>query len=241
MAALSQQYSDSMKMVLQPKYVALCLFGVVLALTLLNSVILFFYFYLEDYYVYGFAHLFDLDIEGNVPSLYSAAAIIFSSLLLFVHAAVSKRTNDGMYVSWLGLAAIMLFLGVDEGVAIHEKLSDLLEEYMDADGFFYYLWVIPYAIATSIIGLVYVPFLLKLPARTRALFLAAGFIFVTGAIGVEVFAAREADLHGEWTMTYCVLYSVEEFLEMIGIVVFIYALLSHHGGDNDPLSFSVEY
>jgi len=38
---------------------------------------------------------------------------------------------------------------------------------------------------------------------------------------------READLHGYDSITYCILYTVEEFLEMIGVVVLIYALLSY--------------
>ena len=36
---------------------------------------------------------------------------------------------------------------------------------------------------------------------------------------------READLHGYDSITYCILYTIEEFLEMIGIVILIYALL----------------
>jgi len=38
---------------------------------------------------------------------------------------------------------------------------------------------------------------------------------------------READLHGYDSITYCILYTIEEFLEMIGIVILIYALLSY--------------
>ncbi len=50
---------------------------------------------------------------------------------------------------------------------------------------------------------------------------------MTGVIGVEMLGAREADLHGTDTVLYCVLYTIEELLEMLGIVVFIHALLSH--------------
>ena len=232
-------YSDFMKLVLQPKNVALCFFCVVVALTVANSVVQVFYFYSEDHR--GYIDLFDVGIEESVPTLYSAVAIFVSSLLLAVHALVSKWTKDGEFGYWLALALIMLFLGVDEGVTIHETLTNRLGEYLDREGFLYFLWVIPYGIATAVLGLVFLRFLLRLPARTRTLFLTAGFIFVSGAIGVEVFGAREADLHGTDTITYTVLYSVEEFLEMTGIVVFIYALMSHRTGDRERLSFSLEY
>jgi hypothetical protein len=42
-----------------------------------------------------------------------------------------------------------------------------------------------------------------------------------------MFGAREAELHGTTTLVYSVLYSIEEMLEMPGIILFMYALLSH--------------
>jgi len=231
--------TDFRKLILQPESVALGFFWVVVALTVANCVVQIFYFSSEDHR--GYVDLFDVGIEASLPTLYSVVAIFVSSLLLAVHAMVSKRMKDGEFGYWLALAAIMLFLGVDEGVTIHEGLTNLLGEYMDREGFLYFLWVIPYGIATMVLGLVFLRFLLRLPLRTRSLFLIAGFIFVSGAIGVEVFGAREADLYGTDTITYTVLYTVEEFLEMTGIVVFIYALMSHQTADRKPLSFTLEY
>jgi hypothetical protein len=42
-----------------------------------------------------------------------------------------------------------------------------------------------------------------------------------------MFGAREADLYGTDTITYCVLYTFEELFEMLGIVLFNYALLTY--------------
>ena len=39
-------------------------------------------------------------------------------------------------------------------------------------------------------------------------------------------SAWEKDLNSS-TILYCVLYSLEEFFEMVGVAVFIYALLKH--------------
>ena len=61
-----------------------------------------------------------------------------------------------------------------------------------------------------------------------------------GALGIEMFGAREADLHGYYTVTYCVLYSLEEMLEMLGIILFIYALLSHLAQETGRLSVVLE-
>ncbi len=115
----------------------------------------------------------------------------------------------------------------------------------DARGALYFLWVVPYGVATVVIGLAYLKFVWALPKRTRLHFIMAGVIFLTGALGVEMLGAREADLYGYDTVIYCFLYSVEEMLEMLGVVLFIYALLSYlaqlQGGAGrgvDPISWN---
>ena len=61
------------------------------------------------------------------------------------------------------------------------------------------------------------------------LFIVSGAIFVFGAIGFEMLASRQFSIHGDISgdLMYAVFYTFEEFLEMLGIVVFIYTLLSY--------------
>ena len=228
-----------MQLTLHPKQVTRSLFGVVAALTVINSVVLFFYFYIPDDDVYGLVDLFDLDIEGNIPTLYSALAMLFSAALLWFIAHLPQRGRDGKRAYWFGLALVMAFLAVDEGAVIHENLSDLLEEYMVAEGFLYFLWIIPYGIASLVLAGIYLRFVWALPAATRTLFIAGGSIFLTGAIGIEMFGARAADLHGTDSISYCVLYTFEEFFEMTGIVVFIHGLLTHIAWEGEALSVTL--
>jgi len=56
-----------------------------------------------------------------------------------------------------------------------------------------------------VIGLAYLKFVWALPKRTRLHFIMAGVIFLTGALGVEMLGAREADLYGYDTVIYCFL------------------------------------
>ena len=229
-----------MEITLQPKKVALGFLWVVMALTLIHSIVLFFYFYLEDQQVFGLVRMFDFDIEGNVPTLYSAAALLFCAALLAIIAR-SNRGKNGLWRNyWLGLAVTFLFLAVDEGVGIHEHLSDMFEKFMEAEGLLYFLWVVPYGVATAILGLIYLRFVLYLPRLTGALFVTAGAIFLTGAVGIEMLSAREVDQHSVYTLTYCLLYTFEELFEMLGIVLFIYALLSYIVQESGRLSVIVE-
>jgi hypothetical protein len=222
---------------LQPRTMALRFFAVVAALTTANGIGLFFYHYLGGYGELG--EYFDLALEGNIPTLYSAVAILLSAVLLWVHGLESRRANDGQHRYWFALAAIMAFLGVDEAVVIHEQFSTLLERFLEPGGLFYFLWVIPYGIGTVLLGLVFLRFLLRLPRRTARLFVVAGAIFVLGAIAVEMVSARAAELHGTASLRYSLLYTLEEFLEMTGIVVFIYALLDHGARGDEPWTIRI--
>ena len=230
-----------MEITLQPKKVALAFFWVVMALTLIHSIVLFFYFYLRDEEVFGLVDIFDFDIEGNVPTLYSAVALLFCSVLLAIIARSNWEKDGGWRRCWLGLAVIFLFLAIDEGVGLHEYLSEIFEKFMEPEGLLHFLWVVPYGIATAIFGLVYLRFVLNLPKRTRALFVVAGVIFLTGALGIEMLSAREVDRHGIYTITYCLLYTFEELFEMLAIVLFIYALLSYIVQETGRLSIIVEF
>ena len=229
-----------MEITMQPKRVALAFFWVVMALTLIHSIVLFFYFYLPDEEVFGLVDIFDFDIEGNVPTLYSTVAMLFCAALLAIIARSNWKKRDHWRMYWLGLVVMFLFLAVDEGVGLHEYLSNIFEEFMEAEGLLYFLWVVPYGIATVIVGLIYLRFVLHLPKPTKRLFVAAGLIFLMGAIGIEMLSAQEVDRHSTYTITYCLLYTVEELFEMLGIVLFIYALLSYIVQESGRLSIIVE-
>ena len=229
-----------MEIKVDPKQVATAFLWVAAVLAIINSVLLFFNFYLGDDELFGLSDMFDFDHEGNVPTLYSAVAMLFCSALLALITHANWHRLDGKRMYWLGLTILFLFLAIDEGAAIHEKVGTFLERYMNATGALYFLWVVPYGVATLIFGLAFLKFVWELPKDTRARFVVAGVIFLTGALGIEMFGAREADLHGYYTVTYSVLYSLEEMLEMLGIILFIYALLSHLAKETGRLSVVLE-
>lgn len=88
------------------------------------------------------------------------------------------------------------------------------------------MWYLVYIPVVVVVAAAYVPFLRALPRRTAGLFVAAGALFIGGAIGVELY---EAFLIGGGASQVTVLLSraVEETAEMSGVVLFIYALLDH--------------
>lgn len=235
-----------MRLELDPKRTTRILAAVVSLLFAAHLICLYSIFFLDDAYLYGFVRLFDFDEEPNVPTYYSALTLLFSALILATIAGAKRRAGDRFALHWTGLALLFVFLSIDEGAAIHEEIGVLLAPHVPTTGLLYYRWLIPYGALTLAVALLYLPFLLHLPRKTRNLFLAAGLIYVTGAMGFEAFQGRldERDTLREIEQrerglevtrdeasyaAYGVLVTFEELFEMIGIVIFIHALLAYAG------------
>jgi hypothetical protein len=58
-------------------------------------------------------------------------------------------------------------------------------------------------------------------------FIIAAILFVSAAMGLDMLSGREADMYGTRTITYCILYTLEELLEMVAVIIFIHALLDY--------------
>jgi len=195
-----------------------------IALLLANCIVLFLKLYLDHDYVYGLVHLFDLSKESNIPSYYSAVLHLVAAFSLAFITLVNRKSDKPFSLAWVSLAAAFLFLSYDEIASVHEAVGEVVDSSFQTSGYFYFSWVIPYAIGTALLGLLYVPFLLALPKKIRILFVVSGTVFVGAALGFEMFEAVRVEAYGRDDVIYAILYSIEEFLEMMGVSLFIYAL-----------------
>ena len=82
-----------------------------------------------------------------------------------------------------------------------------------------------YSILFIILTAIYFRFYLTLDRWLQFRLFLCAVIFLGGAIGVELFSAREADAHGTATLTYSILYTIEESMEMSGLILLIDTLL----------------
>ncbi len=211
---------------LYPKEVFMSLLFFIFALLFLNVMAVASKFYFGHNYVYGLVPLFDFNKEGNIPTLYSSLALMFASGLLLIIARAHKK-NGAEHLSWLGLSVIFLFLSIDEIASIHEQFGSLIREALNTSGLLYYAWVIPYGAVLLVLAILYFTFLIRLPKNIMILFVISGVTFVSGAIGFELLGGRQHELYGANNITYAIYYTLEEFLEMLGVVIFIYALLTY--------------
>ncbi len=76
-----------------------------------------------------------------------------------------------------------------------------------------------------LIGICYLSFLKSLSLRIATLFITGGVVFLSGAILMEIPGGFLYEKYGFSSWHYIASYALEEVLELLGIIVFIYGLL----------------
>ena len=135
-------------------------------------------------------------------------------------------SGKGKRQNWIILSKIFLFLAIDEIFQIHELfVIPELRQYVHPS--LASIWVLPYGAIAAYFAIKFVPFFISQGRRMSQISLVSGFIYVTGAIGMEacnswLVMTGEISRQGFW---YEAISGIEELLEMTGIIIFIYGLL----------------
>ena len=186
------------------------------------------------------SHYFNFDQESNFPSLYSALSLGFSSYLLAI-ISIFKKVQKARYAKhWKILSLIFFFLALDEACSMHELLIPVLRGAIDAKGILYFTWVVPAFFMLIVFLIAFRNFIRNLPTKTKTLFISAGTIYVAGALGMELVGGYIADTIG-YNTVYGLASTIEELLEMLGIVIFINGLLSYIQSQLSELHFSLSF
>lgn len=173
-------------------------------------------------------NLFDVNREGNVPTFFSVLLLLGAAGLLLAVALVSRRLGRPFVGHWHALAAAFLLFAIDEFIQLHELASALLAQAVGiTDVRSYYVWLIPAALAGVAVGFAFLRFMLHLPRTLRLRMLLAAGCLVGGAMGLESVAAVHAAFNGITNLPHSLIFTVEELLEMLGVIVLIWALLHH--------------
>lgn len=174
-----------------------------------------------------FVGLFSLEGESNAPAAFSALILLLAALLLGVIAWAKKQAQSADAFSWKALTFIFGFLALDEAAQLHERLTNIVRRSMDAEGPLRHAWVVPYGILALIVLFSFVRFLAQLPSTIRWRVILAGIIYVLGALGFEVIEGMIVTAAGMDSLANRLAIVAEEGLEMLGVTLFIGALLSY--------------
>ncbi len=219
---------------INPFKIGIVLVGGVVTLLLLSAVVRFSSVPVFD--ALGLKRFLNVNAEGNLPTTFSGALLLTAAGLLFIATAVRPSQSTRFQRHWLGLGIIFTGLSIDELAGVHELFNSvgLLLEKLGWDamfqGAFRWPWVVAGMVFVLAISIVYFRFLRALPIRTQVLFVGAAILFVSGAVAMEMVGAVLADRAEQAArrpFNLEVAIHIEEGLEMLGVVLFIYALLDY--------------
>lgn len=178
----------------------------------------------ENRYIFDFLNL---DKEYNIPTLYVMLSLYFCGILLMIISFGVRLKKEKFFLHWCFLSVTFLYLGTDEILVLHEQIISPLRSVLKTTGFLYVTWVIPAMILVLFFALAYIKFLKALPVKTRNWFIVSGIVFVLGAVGLEVIGSNYLYNYGQDSLSYSFITTVEETFELIGILMFINAILDY--------------
>jgi hypothetical protein len=190
---------------------------------------------------YEYVKMLDLDEEAGLGTWFAAMILMFAARLLFVIARDWRAGGDRIHVWWYVLAIGFAYLSLDEVAGFHEFVNAYNEnifkgaEHQDRWWTWYYRWVV------LGVGLGFIPFFvrlrplpgearLRLPIRTTVLVLLAGAVYLGGVMGIEDLCPKDNPSGLIYNFAWI---SLEEGMEMAGVILFLYALLDYMRGDKE--------
>lgn len=174
---------------------------------------------------YGLLPKFSLDAEGNIPSFFSALLLFFSGILFLIISVYKRTAKDAFSQQWSLLAFIFMYMAVDEATEIHGLVMRPLNDLYNFSGVFHFSWVIVGIALLLFVAAYFARFFFSLTNTFRARFMAAAIVYICGLIGIEMVGGAYAEMYGEANITYELLTTLEESLEMAGMILLIRALL----------------
>lgn len=149
------------------------------------------------------AGLFDMDSEISLYAWYSTTILLFVPACLLAYVGYcKKKSGDKLAWTWWVLSAVFMFLSVDDGAMIHEKLSTVnrligLQELLGG-GIFAWSWWVIYIPIGVILAIILSRWFMSIPLRTRVFFGVGILIAIFGQVGMEAVSSLVTNSSGEY-------------------------------------------
>jgi hypothetical protein len=187
-------------------------------------------------------NMLNLDREMNFPTWYSAFMLGFGSILLRIIATGKKQASDRHATDWKLLSLIFTLLAIDEVISIHEIfIIPEVSNALNLPWFLHSMWVIPGTIFVVWFLKRYWKFSRHLPLKSQQHFIAAAGVYIGGALLMEMVGSYVAEAQGQQHLFYALITTVEEAMEMVGIIIFIYGLLYYLNKWAKDLNLQIEF
>jgi hypothetical protein len=167
----------------------------------------------------------DVDREVTIPAWFSSSLLLAASVLTASLNHNAPRLARSRF--WPLLAIVLVGLSIDESIAMHERISVNLHRLLEIGGPLRYAWVIPGAVFVAAVAIASRSALRNLPRPTARLMVLGGGLYVFGAIGFEMLGSQLRDTRGIEHLAYATAVTAEEFLEMLGMSIYLYSVLAY--------------
>jgi hypothetical protein len=187
------------------------------------------------------AQFFYLDGERNLPTAFNTFLLLLAATLLtLITYFERRRSHPVMY--WAVLALGFALMAVDEAWSFHERLTVPMRQALGNHdlGIYYAAWVVPAFGLLLLLGLFFLRFLIRLPRSTRLSFIVSGMVYIGGVVGLELIEGRYVETHGDRNITAGTISTIQETVEMVGVILFIRALLIYLAGNVGELRIRFE-
>ncbi len=175
----------------------------------------------------GIVQMFNLDAETNLPTYFTSLLLVLAAFLSAGIGGVVRARGDKWKRHWYGLVVVLLYLSIDEALQLHERVIEPVRLALGLGGWLYFAWIIPASLLLLVFLLLYARFFRSQPPLLRRGLLWAGLLYVGGAIGFELVGGHHFERFGPDNLGYVAITTLEEGLELAGIVVLIHALTQY--------------
>lgn len=177
--------------------------------------------------------IFSIGAESGFATWVTIIMMLSIALVSVLIGLAERAAASSRWKQWVAVAAVFLFASLDEQIQLHEMWVEPFREIFSiTTGPFILAWVIPAIALAAVLALIFLPFVLRLPARTRVWVIASVGLWLAGAIGIEMvdsatFEWRQAmePVTARWVSA--IMYTTEEAMEMLGVATLLHALLVH--------------
>ena len=182
-----------------------------------------------DKYVDRITEWVDVNHEGSIPTWYATITLASCALMLGVIAIDAAQRRKPYPRQWAALAVIFALLSLEEILGVHSEATGRLRSIVsitEGPGYAIALAVIA-LIGLAAVALLFGRFYLQLPSKWRRWFTIGALIYVLGVFASDAVGDYLISAAGDATLAYDIVLTVEEALEMTGVLIFIVMLLEY--------------
>ena len=167
--------------------------------------------------------LFSIDGEMTIPAWYQGLLLMACAISIIINSATNRLT---LKKSQLSFSLIFITLSIDEVITIRERIEGVYYKYILIRGYtlsFEHNFIFSLLVLGLIllIACISIRFLYSHDNYNRKPFILSGFIYVFGAVGLDLIGSNFED---KMSLIYQLSTMLEELFEMIGLIMFLHVM-----------------